>query len=218
MPPLARFLIPAAACAGLLLAAVPARADESPTFEVTPFAGYRIGGQFDVTDPVTSATDSVDLKSGGSFGVDFGFYRDGTSFYELLYSRQATSLDSNDAALKGVDVTVEYYQVGGTLTFPEQSPHFVPYLSLTVGATRIGVDATGADTQTKFSGSLGGGVRIPFTDNLAANLGVRGYLTLIESDTDILCVSGSQGGTCLLKSSGSTFIQGEAQLGLTFRF
>lgn len=217
MPSLARSLIPAAACAGLLLA-LPARADESPKFEVTPFAGARFGGQFDVSDPATGATDSVDLQSGGSFGVDFGLYRDGESFYELLYSRQATSLDSNVAALQGVDVTVEYYQFGGTLTFPEQAPHFVPYLSLTVGATRIGVDAAGADTRTKFSGSLGGGVRIPFNDNLAASLGVRGYVTLIESDTDILCVSGSSGGTCLLKSSGSTFIQGEAQLGLTFRF
>ena len=92
----------------------------------------------------------------------------------------------------------------------------LPYLSMTIGATRL--SAGGYDSETKFSGSLGGGLRIPFTENLMATLGVRGYLTFMESSTQFLCISDSGNGTCLLKSSGSTFFQGEAQLGLTFRF
>ena len=73
----------------------------------------------------------------------------------------------------------------------------------------------GAD---ELAGSLGGGLRLPFNDNLAATLGVRGYLTLIESDTSIFCKSDSEGGGCLVRSSGSTFFQAEALLGLTVRF
>ncbi len=69
-----------------------------------------------------------------------------------------------------------------------------------------------------FSGSLGGGFRIPFNDNVALNLGVRGYLTLVDSDTDLFCVSNSQEAGCLVRSSGSTFFQAEGQLGLSVRF
>ena len=83
--------------------------------------------------------------------------------------------------------------------------------------TRYSADQ-GYGSDTKFSGSLGGGLRLPFNDNVAATLGVRGYLTLIESDTSIFCKSDSQGGGCLVRSSGSTFFQAEALLGLTVRF
>jgi hypothetical protein len=115
-----------------------------------------------------------------------------------------------------VDVTTEYFQLGGTAFFPGEQ-WAVPYLSLTVGATRYSADQ-GYGSDTKFSGSLGGGLRLPFNDNLAATLGVRGYLTLIESDTSIFCKSDSEAAGCLVRSSGSTFFQAEATLGLTVRF
>ena len=59
---------------------------------------------------------------------------------------------------------------------------------------------------------------MPFNDNVAATLGVRGYLTFVDSDTDILCISDAEGADCLLRSSGSTYFQAEAQLGLTLAF
>ena len=93
----------------------------------------------------------------------------------------------------------------------------VPYLSLTAGATRFSADG-GYGSETKFSMSLGGGLRLPFNDHLAATLGLRGYLSLVESDSQFFCVSGGEQSGCLVKSSGSTYFQGEAQLGLTLRF
>jgi len=47
---------------------------------------------------------------------------------------------------------------------------------------------------------------------------VRGYLTLIDSDTSLFCISDSQEAGCLLRSSGSTFFQAEGLLGLSVRF
>jgi hypothetical protein len=206
-------------CAALLTgAAAPARAD-GPRFELTPFAGARVGGGFDAGDLGGTGTtaESVDLGSGAGFGIDLGLYRDAHSFYELLYSTQSAGLDSRDPALDGVDLRIDYLQFGGTLLFPQDDNVFVPYLSLTIGATFMQPDGD-FDSETKFSGSLGGGVRFPFNDNVALNLGVRGYLTLLESDTDLFCVSNSTQAGCLVRSSGSTFFQAEGLLGLSVRF
>ena len=158
----------------------------------------------------------MDIEDGSSWGIDLGLYRDPNGIYELLYSKQSTGIDSSDPALGNIDVDTEYYQFGGTLFFPDEH-WYIPYLSLTIGATRFSADG-GYDSKTRFSGSLGGGFRLPFNDNVAATLGVRGYLTFVDSDTDILCISDAEGADCLLRSSGSTYFQAEAQLGVTVAF
>ena len=197
------------------LAAAPETRAADVRFEVTPFLGYRLGGGFDAEGPDGTSTGSVDVDDGSSWGIDVGLYARPDGFYELLYSTQSTGLDSREPALAGVDVTTEYYQIGGTAFFPGEQ-WLVPYVSMTVGATRFSAD--GFDSETKFSGSLGGGLRLPFTDHFAATIGVRGYLTFIESDTAFLCASNAEQAGCLVTSSGSTFFQAEAQLGLTARF
>jgi opacity protein-like surface antigen len=190
-----------------------------PRFELTPFVGYRMGGAFDVTSASDTTGDrSVDVDAAASVGLGLGLYRDPNSFYELLYSRQEASLDASDATLRNVDVTVEYMHVGGTAIFPVEETWFAPFVSLTIGATRFEPQVDAYDTETNFSASLGGGLRLPVNENLAVTLGLRGYLTFVDSDTNIFCLSDADGANCLLRTSGSTFFQGEAQLGLTVRF
>ncbi len=205
----------------VVLLATGARAEDesrpqfSPRAELTPYIGYRFGGQFDLDVVPPDTSKSVDLQDSSVWGVDLGIYRDRSSFYEVLYSHQSAGLDTNDPSLKGTDVTIEYLQVGGTLLFQDHD-HYVPYLSLTVGGTKF--DAGGSyGSETKFSGSLGGGVRFPIGEHLAATLGARGYLTVVNSDTEFFC-SGSGSVNCLFRTTGSTFFQGEALLGVTFVF
>lgn len=200
-----------------LLGASGASAGGSPSAEITPFVGYRMGGSFDVNDPPAGSSDSVDLQDGGSWGVDIGIYRDAVSFYEFLYSQQSADLDTNDPALKGADIKVEYYQVGGTILYPYDT-WFVPYLSLTIGATRFDVQGGGSESDTRFSGSLGGGFRVPVSENFAVTVGLRGYLTAVDSDSEFLCVGTGGSANCLIRSSGSTFFQGEALVGFTAVF
>lgn len=209
-----RSILPVVALA-LTSAATVVQAD-TPRFEITPFAGYRTGGEFEARVEATGERRNVDIEDGSSWGIDLGLYRDPNAIYELLYSKQSTGIDSSDPALGNIDVDTEYYQFGGTLFFPDEH-WYIPYLSLTIGATRFSADG-GYDSKTRFSGSLGGGFRMPFNDNVAATLGVRGYLTFVDSDTDILCISDAEGADCLLRSSGSTYFQAEAQLGVTVAF
>jgi hypothetical protein len=197
-------------------AAFAPEAHADPKFEITPFAGGRIGGGFDIVDETSAEERSVDLDNGASFGVDLGLYAHGNGFYELLYSTQQTSLDASEPTLDGVDVRIDYLHVGGTAFFPDDR-FYVPYVSFTVGATLLEPQGN-YDSETKFSMSLGGGFRFPLNEHMAVVLGLRGYLTLIDSDTDLFCASGPEDAACLVKSSGSTFFQTEGQLGFSFAF
>lgn len=210
--PLARVL------AGCLLLAGPAAAlAEMPSFEFTPFVGGRFGGSFDVEDDVSGASSSVDLGSGTGFGLDVGLYANQNGFYELLYSTQEASLDTDGSVVSDIDVRVDYLQLGGTAFF-DQGKQWIPYLSMTIGAAMFEPQQGDYDSETKFAMSLGGGLRFPLSEHVAATLGLRGYLTFLSSDTDLFCVSTGENAGCLVKSSGSTLWQGEGQLGLTVRF
>lgn len=206
-----------AMCASMGSAATAAKADDSPTFEFTPFVGGRFGGGFDPAETDTTTSGSADIGAGVSYGIDMGLYQNERGFYELLYSHQDTSLSSSDPALDNLDLTIDYLQVGGTAFF-EQDSKVLPYVSLTIGAARFEPKRAGYDSETKFAGTFGVGIRYPFTDHLAATLGLRGYVTFLSSNTSLFCASGPTNSSCLVRSSGSVLVQGEGQLGLTFRF
>jgi hypothetical protein len=204
-------LVLSGALATLCVGGAPAHAD-TPRYELSGFGGYRIGGEFDTDDAAAGRTE---LEEGGSWGVGFAIYRDPESFYEFLYSTQTTRLDRSAPVPGSVDVTTEYYQLGGTLLF-NQHPSLRSYLSLTVGLTRFKADGYGAETE--FSGSLGGGLRIPVADQVDVTLGLRAYWTLVDADTRFFCSSIDGEGACLARTSGSSVFQGEATLGVNLRF
>ncbi len=186
-----------------------------PRFEIAPMGGYRIGGEFDVEDNDGGNARSVDFEEAGSWGLGLGIYRDPNGFYEFLYSRQTTELDDPDPALGSVDITTEYYQLGGTLLF-DPEPWLRPYLSLTIGITRF--DADGFGSEIKPSGSLGVGLRFPVGERLSFLTGLRGYGTLVDSNTDLFCSSVNGEAVCLVQGSGDVVYQGEVVAGFVLRF
>jgi hypothetical protein len=186
-----------------------------PSTEFTPFAGYRIAGDFRVGEE--PGAPRADVDDGASWGVDIGLYRDAQSYYQLLYSRREAKLRGADPALQGTDLRIEYLHFGGTLLFP-QPRGYTTYFSVTVGLTRLDAGASGYDAERKFSASVGGGFRFPLTGTLEATLGVRGYMTFFDRDSDIVCVSGDGGAGCLLRTSGRSVWEAEGIAGLTFLF
>ena len=197
----------------LLGAATVAQA-QAPRFEAGAFGAWRVGGEFTAGADTAEERD-VDLEEGGGWGVSLGWYRDPDGFYEFLYSRQSTQLDRDDFGPGAPDVTAEYYHLGGTLLLGSV-PERRPYVSMTAGATRL--DADGYSAETEFSVSLGSGLRFELSEQWLLTAGVRGYLTFVDQDTRLFCVSdGGQGG-CLVESSGSTIFQFEVGVGLSARF
>lgn len=204
-----RFAPVMAASTLLVLAPGFSRAD-GVVFEITPFAGYRFGGQFD--NPATS--DNVDIEESPTFGIAIDAVYRPDQAIQVFYSRQSTEVRDTTPRF---DVDIEYFQVGGVATFPLEAQDWVPYAVGTIGAVRFTPGRGGIDDETRFAMTFGGGVQYFFTPRLGLRLEGRGYFTFFDTDADVFCVSNG-GATCLLRTSGNLFWQLEAQAGLTFRF
>jgi opacity protein-like surface antigen len=202
------------AAVGLLGTVAAAAADPQPlpTYEVTPFIGYRLSGDFDIAN--TTPKQRANLDDHGSFGVAFDVRRDDVSQYELVYSRQEGQLEQN-SPLAPLDVDVEYLHVGGTLDVNDELA-IRPYVIGTLGLTRFTIQSGSDDT--RFSFSLGAGFRVPVTPRFNIRLEARGFLTLVDTDSAIFCASGSFGGVCSIRARGSTFTQFELMAGAAFAF
>lgn len=186
-----------------------------PQFEVTTFGAYRLGGEFDIDNAPAGTPDSAELEDGSGWGVGLALYRDPGAYYEFLYSRQETPIDRNVPAVGSLQVTTEYYQLGGTVLFDSQAAAR-SWLSLTVGVTRFTAD--GYSAESDFSASLGAGLRMPLSEQIALTMGLRGYLTFVDADTRFFCSSIDGQGGCLLNATGSTIFQAEASAGIIVRF
>jgi hypothetical protein len=202
----------AIAAAALLCMASPARAADQPKhandFEFTPFIGYMAGGEFE--DP-TDESDR-DLDEDNNFGLIVNAAVDSWRAYELLYTSQSTQVDGATP----LDMDVEYLQIGGTVSYPD-AKRVIPYFGMTVGAARFSPDAAGFDDETKIAFSVAGGVRVPIADHFGIRFDVRAFVTVLDTDGDLFCVSDG-GLTCNIRAKSDTFVQYSANLGFTVGF
>ncbi len=175
--------------------------------EISPLLGYRFGGQF---EEETTNRD-VDVKEAAAFGlaVDVEYAPD--RMVEVFYSRQSTEIEDTNPT---IDVDVEYFQIGGVAEFTQDS--YTPYAVGTIGATRFSPDGD-FDSETRFSLTMGGGVKWFFNERWAARVEGRAYFTFFDSEAQVFCVS-SGGAVCLFRTSSSVVWQIEALAGVTFRF
>jgi opacity protein-like surface antigen len=178
-----------------------------------PFAGVRVGGEF--RDTTNDGDRDTDIQESGAFGLALRMQRDAASEWEILYSRQRTETDATSGGAPSLDLDVEYLHFGGTF-FPTER-NYAPYVLGGLGVTRFSPKPGGLDDATDFSLSLGGGMRFPLTEAFALRLEARGFLTFVDADTAVFCISDG-GGFCAIQGSGSTLLQFEAVLGFAFSF
>lgn len=184
---------------------------DRPGFEVVAFAGFSLGGSF----TVSNTGQRVDVGDHGSLALALDAQADEGTQYELFYSHQSTTL-RGDSTFAPTGVTVEYLQVGGTVVLDDSS-RFKPYLLGGLGITRFSPPAPGLE-DTRFSASLGLGLRVPVSHHISLRLEARGLVTLISADTSLFCRSDQTGLLCQIHGHGSTFLQGEALAGVAYAF
>jgi opacity protein-like surface antigen len=213
-------------CSALALAAdasseestSPGVAREPPLmFEVAGFGALAVGGRFrlDTGATGTGTGSSVSLADHGAFAVTADLRIDEGSQYELFYSREATDLRGN-ASVPRTNVTVEYLHLGGTVLLDDE-PKIKPYAVGALGITRFTPGEQGS-TDTRFSASLGLGLRWPVTRHFSVRLEGRGFVTLVNPDAAVFCRSDQSGLLCRIRGSGQTFFQGEFLAGAAWEF
>jgi opacity protein-like surface antigen len=195
-------------CMGLLAASF-AHADDN-TFEITPYGGYVTGGDFETTADESRRK----LRAGSSYGVLMHLIQTTGAYYELSYSKHSTELQGADP----FDLSIEYFQIGGTLDFAEPNAHVIPYIVLTVGATRFAPERKDLEEKTAASFALGGGAKIPLTKNIAIRLEARAYASLLNGDSQIFCQSSPPDLACDVRVRSDYFLQGQGLLGITIGF
>ena len=180
-------------------------------FEVTPYAGWRFGGTFDVQD----GNDSWEVEDSTSVGLVLNLRESATTQWELLYTQQDSHVDYVSATLPAaqVDLEVQVLQLGGTYQWEGDIAR--PYLAATLGGTRISAPA---DSDTFFSGSLGVGLQVFPESRIGLRLEARAYGTLTDSDTDLFCATGPDLNVCAIRVDGKIFSQVETWAGIVLRF
>lgn len=173
-------------------------------YEITPYIGWRTSSSLE--DAETGET--IDLKETDSFGIILSMKKNLDTNYDFLFSRQNTELKSSTVT---ESLRIDYYHLGGTVFYDYDKLH--PFVSGGLGATHISPANDAFSSETKFSLSVGGGLKFPLTQNVGLRLEARGYGTVVSSGGTILCSGG-----CVAKFTGSLFMQFEALAGLSIAF
>ena len=194
--------------AGLLL--IPAAAlAQTHRFELTPTAGWRFDGEFNVDGDFLDERD-LRVDEGGSFGVILDVPLNPNWQLEFLANRQNSEFIV-DAGLftperELGDVTVDIVTAGVSYQWgPGQVQGF---FSGGLGIGRINPDNPGLEAESRFAGNLGGGVKIFFAENIGLRFEGRGYWVDLETDFE------DRGNRRDRFESDEGLWQGEASVGL----
>jgi hypothetical protein len=145
--------------------------------EVTPTFGFRWGGEINAASTDLFDEDvKVDESMAYGLLVDFPVTR-GLQI-ELLAERQSTNFGSGelfDPDELNLDVDITYYHIG--VLYQWRSNQIYPYVAGGVGIAEISPDQSGVSTEDRFSGSLGGGFKVPLSDHVGFRFEGRGFWT-----------------------------------------
>jgi len=206
-----RVLATGVLCATLGSGALPAATQ--PRVEITPFAGYFGGGSVD--QPIGSDdSDQLDIQAAGDYGVFVDFAVTPESALGVMFLLQDSEIDSDPFAGTGeVGLRTEFYHFEGFYEFSKEAVR--PFVVGSVGITRF--EADNFDPDTRFSLSIGGGVRVFFGKHVGLRLEGRYFGTLVDRKEEEICADDDED-FCLHYHDGTLLNQFDAKLGLVLAF
>ena len=186
-----------------------AQQQQVPTVEITPFASYRFGGDFE--QPNNKQT--IDLDEGNGFGVITAWKYDATRQGELLFSQYNTAFNTDVTnKLYQQGISIRYLHLGGNI---QLNDGLVPlWLSGGAGITHLSPDNGRLDDETNFSANLGLNTKIPITNRSHLYFGVRVYGTFLDAESEIFCDNKE----CEISVESDIWLQSELMAGMSFAF
>ena len=186
-----------------------APAASAQSFEVTPFGGYRFGGDF--FELLTRQP--IDNDGAPALGVAVDVPLGAGLQVEGLFTHQSARV-SIPTALSGppahVRITVDHWQGGGLQEF--DTGRVRPYLTGMLGLTHYAADD---DDEIRFTVGAGGGVKLFPTKNVGVRLNSQLFATFVDADARLVACSP---GTCFIGFNADIVWQIEFTAGVIFKF
>jgi hypothetical protein len=174
--------------------------------ELAPFAGIQFPGYVNSKDTGRSSPIGIGLDYGATLDVEVA---DGWRL-ELLYSRQATDVESRDVGPR-IGLVIERYLAGieQEKDVGDRTRFFGVFLA---GLTRFVPDLQGYDSHARFTAGLGLGVKHALSKRFGLRADARGFFVEVDSEAGFVCRGG-----CLFVFSGSGLWQGDMSAGVTMQ-
>ena len=180
----------------------------APAVEVTPFYGFRVGGDF--VEIISGQP--VDLDGTAAIGgvVNVRFNNSGL-FAEALYTHQhARFRTPGGLYIPSADwrITVDHYMGGGRQEFM-RGRRVRPFLTGLLGLTRYAAEG---DNELRFALSAGGGVKLMPTPRVGLRLDGRVFTTFADFDNQSFACAAA--GPCFVAFRADVVWQAEVTLGI----
>lgn len=197
----------------LLFISITASAVENNNVEITPFVGYRFGGDFDTTNYETEEATKITLNEDTSYGFLLAWGYDKKRQGELLVSHYNGRFSQKINPLaRNNNLAVTYAHIGGNVPI---SDGVVPlFVTGGLGLTHLSPDDTQLSNETRFSMNIGIATKVLVSENVSLRFGGRLYATFFNSDSQIFCNENN----CAISISSDLWIQSEVNAGITFAF
>ncbi len=178
--------------------------------ELIPLVGYTGGGQFE--DSISGET--ITVQESRSLGIIAAFDSSADKQTELLYSYQSSQLSDDEGFSTSplFDIRFHYLHFGGSYFFNGRSK-LSPFVAGGLGLTWIDPRIENGNSTVRPSMSLAFGIDWKLTETLGLRGELRGFGTLIDSSTLIICSGG-----CNVRIDGGLLTQYQINTGIVLRF
>ncbi len=194
---------------GRMAAAEPSTPAAKYPVELIPQLGVRGGANLEADVPaVPPATANPSL----SFGLVVDIYIRPDAWFEVFADHQTLHFTSDplSSGTRSFDFAVDYLQFGGG--YGPAEGRVQPYVTASVGLTRYGANSGDLGSTIGFSGSVGGGMKVPVGKRLALRFDLRGYGTTTDAAVSVTCGPG-----CFVNFSADGWFQIAGTFGLAIR-
>ena len=198
------------------------KASRGPVFELAPTVGCRFGGTTSSTG--NTYIENVKIPNTVSFGLTAEYVLKPWGSLELLWSHQDTELRANLTALGAglgdderlTHLNIDTFQIGGLWQSGDPLNRARLYFDLLFGVTIL-TPAPEFSTLTRFSASVGGGIKFYVSDHLGARFGMRWMPVYINSTNSGFSTCSPYYG-CYTYYGTNYLSQGDAAAALLMRF